>query len=88
VRELAFTAVRTSAEAGALMGTPIEQVGGFSSSAQPGRMLVRFSVSGPHGSALVEAHARETNAGWELDRVIVTPSTSGVPLVVLPRQRL
>jgi hypothetical protein len=92
LRELAFATIRTSPEAVALLGSPIERAdssrGGASSSGRPGQMEVRFVISGPQGSAVVEARGRETKGGWELERVVVKPSSGGIPLVVLPRQRL
>jgi hypothetical protein len=44
-------------------------------------------VAGPHGSATVDAQARLTQGGWNLERVLVRPA-GGTPLTVFPRQRL
>jgi len=92
VQELAFTAVRMSPEATALLGTPIEHVSGsrgtFASAEQEGVAQVRFVVTGPNGSATVEAQGRNARGGWQLERVVVLPSGGGPALVVLPRQRL
>lgn len=92
VRELAFTAVRTSPEATTLLGTPIQTVDSSgrdaAASSQGGVMEVRFVVAGPQGSATVEARGHQTQGKWELERVMVRPSSGGPPLMVLPRQRL
>lgn len=91
VQDLALAAVRASPEAAELLGTPIERLPGprsFAATRVADRYQVRFGIAGPRGAALLEASGRETPAGWELERVRVLPEWGGLPLVVLPRQRL
>jgi hypothetical protein len=91
VQELALAAVRASPEATELLGTPIERRPGWrgvSATSSAGRYQARFAVAGPRGAALLEVSGRQTPFGWELERVRVIPEWGGLPLVVLPRQRL
>jgi hypothetical protein len=92
IQELALTAVQTSPEAATLLGTPISKAQtdapAWDQSWGEGSFRTSFIVSGPRGSGTVNARARLTPGGWELDRVAVHPSSGGPPVVVLPRQRL
>ena len=87
----AFNKASASAEVKAVLGTPLHKgfmtTGSISTNynngEKSGTAEVSFSISGPKGSARVDAKAHVKNGAWIFTRLLVTPDSSGTPIDLL-----
>lgn len=89
VYQLASETVETDADVVAILGEPVEA--GWASQSreayeadEPGKVCMRFSVTGSDRSGSTYAEAQNIDGAWQLHQLIVNVSGETTPIAVMP----